>query len=75
MENASVTGTGPVTITLEAAEYHYLLTVLRSSSHILHAITKLQEALPEALDLGLKFEAIEQIDVLANRIEHVAHHG
>ncbi len=65
----------PVTITLSAVEYHYLLTVLRSSSHILHAITKLQETLPEALDVGIKLEAIDEISALADRIEHQAKHG
>jgi hypothetical protein len=66
---------GPVTITLEAVEFHYLLTVLRSSSHILHAITKLQETLPEALDLGIKLQAIDEIDALADRIEKHAVHS
>jgi len=76
MENAlPEAGAGPVTITLEAAEFHYLLTVLRSSSHILHAITKLQETLPEAIDLGIKFAAIEEISALADRIERSAKHS
>ena len=62
----------PITITLEHAEYHFLLTVLRASANILHAMAGLKKTLPDAIDLAITPEVIQDIGVLADRIEQSA---
>ena len=65
---------GMVTITLREPEYHFLLTVLRSSGNILKAMAELQKTLPDVIDLPITPEIVQDIGVLADRIEHVAIH-
>jgi len=58
-----------VTLTLDATECDFLITVLRASGSILNTLKALHSSLPDTLPLPLSTDAIVNILALADRIE------
>ena len=62
--------TEAITITLDASEAQFLLTILKASGSILTAIMSLQESLPGLSPPPIGTDAIAKIAMLAESIEH-----
>jgi hypothetical protein len=58
-----------LTVTLDAAEWQFLITVLRASTCMLNALLALQHSLPDAIELPITADAVVNVVALANRIE------
>ena len=60
---------GGVTVTLNAAEWQFLVTVLRASTVIMNTLMALERSMPGAVELPVSADAAANMVVLANRIE------
>jgi hypothetical protein len=58
-----------LTITLDAAEWQFPITVLRASTSMLNALLALQHSMPDAIELPITADAVANVIALADRIE------
>ncbi len=59
----------PLTVTLDAAEWRFLINVLRASTSMLNALLALQHTMPDAIELPITADAVANVVTLADRIE------
>jgi len=57
------------TVTLDAAEWQFLIAVLRASTGLVNALLALGHSMPDALELPITPEAVANMMILADRIE------
>jgi len=62
-----------VTVTLEEAEWQFLVTVLRSAPTILQSLAVAGKALPEPVRLPIDDEMLANVRQLAERISAQTH--
>jgi hypothetical protein len=58
-----------LTVTLDAAEWQFLVNVLRASTSMLNALLALQHTMPDAIELPITADAVANVFALADRIE------
>jgi hypothetical protein len=60
---------GGIAVTLDPAEWQFLITTLNSSSAMLRALFTLREAMPDSFQVPITSGAIVNIMALAEKIE------
>jgi hypothetical protein len=62
-----------IAVTLDAAEWQFLVTILKGTGAMLSALTTLQSAMPDQFQIPITADTIVNIGALVERVERQVH--